>query len=99
MAAPHQGSCPVPLQGTPVKRLPLLGAHLADPWRERAKPLGDRAVVAHVGCCVFWVVDRYVYQNAQTEICVPKHTVTNMHSKKHNIYIIYFVSQTGLLDN
>jgi hypothetical protein len=29
---------------------------LVYPWTERAKPLGGRAAVSHVGCCVFCVV-------------------------------------------
>jgi hypothetical protein len=34
----------------------VLWAPLTYPWRERAKPLGVRVVVAHVGCCVFCVL-------------------------------------------
>jgi hypothetical protein len=30
----------------------VLWAPLTYPWRERAKPLGVRAVAAHAGCCV-----------------------------------------------
>jgi hypothetical protein len=39
------------------------------------KAAQDKAATAHVGCCVFWVVDRYVYQNPQTEMCIQKRTI------------------------
>ena len=70
VVAPSPGSYPAPLQGAPVERIPLLAEHLASgrPMEGDGKAARGKAAVAHVGCCVFWVVNRYVYQNAQTEI-------------------------------
>ena len=68
-----RGSRPALLQGSPVKRLPLLVAHLADPWREMATPLGIRrwrlmlAVVCFglfIGMCTKMHKQKYAFQIA-----------------------------------
>ena len=61
--------------GCPCRMPTTAGGSSGRPMEGDGKAARVKATAAHVGCFAFWVVNRYVYQNAQTEICVPKCTI------------------------
>ena len=71
--------------GCPCQMPTTAGGASGRPMEGDGKAARGKALATHVGCCVFWVVNRYVCQNAQTEICIPKCTMPIFLVGEHTI--------------
>ncbi len=66
----------------------VLWVPLTYPWRERATPLGDRAVAHHAGCCVFlcFCVSSWTKLLANQLVAIDGGKVTNKQTLLHCKY-------------